>query len=60
MPGDFAGIAYRSQVTVTRLEHLRRAIANAPIDCARMSARLRNLADIMLTDVANWRTTYLS
>ena len=58
MQGDFAGVAYRSQVTVDRLERLKRAMQKDPIDYARLSARLRNLADIMLTDVSSWRTTY--
>ena len=58
MQGDFAGVAFRSQVTVSRLDRLKRAITNDPLDYARLSARLRNLADIMLTDVSNWRTTY--
>ena len=58
MQGDFAGVAFRSQVTVTRLERLQRAMNDDPLDYERLSARLRNLADIMLTDVSNWRTTY--
>ncbi len=58
MQGDFAGVAFRSQVTVSRLERLKRAMLKDPIDYARLSARLKNLADIMLTDVSNWRTTY--
>jgi hypothetical protein len=58
MQGDFAGIAFRSQVTVTRLERLQRAMNDDPLEYERLSARLRNLADIMLTDVSNWRTTY--
>lgn len=58
MQGDFAGVAFRSQVTVTRLDRLKRAMTNDPLDYARLAARLRNLADIMLTDVSNWRTTY--
>ena len=55
---DFAGVAYRSQVTVARLERLARAMRDDALDYARLTARLRNLADIMLTDVSNWRTTY--
>ncbi len=58
MQGDFAGIAHRSQTTVARLERLKHAMLNDPIEYARLNARLRALADIMLTDVANWRTTY--
>jgi hypothetical protein len=59
MQGDFAGVAFRSQVTVTRLERLKRAMNDDPLDdYARLATRLRNLADIMLTDVSNWRTTY--
>ena len=58
MQGDFAGVAFRSQVTVSRLERLKRTMIDDPLDYARLSARLRNLADIMLTDVSNWRTTY--
>ena len=58
MQGDFAGVAFRSQVTVSRLERLKRAMQDEPLDYARLSARLRNLADIMLRDASNWRTTY--
>lgn len=58
MQGDFAGVACRSQVTVTRLERLKRAMQSDPVHYARLSSRLRNLADIMLSDVANWRTTH--
>ena len=58
MQGDFAGVAFRSQVTVSRLGRLKRAMQDDPPDYARLSVRLRNLADIMLTDVSNWRTTY--
>ncbi len=58
MQGDFAGIAERAQVTVTRLDKLLRVMADDPVDYSRLSARLGRLADIMLTDVAHWRTTY--
>ena len=58
MQGDFAGIAQRSDATVARLERLKRALKDDPLEYARLNARLRRLADIMLTDVAHWRTTY--
>jgi hypothetical protein len=58
MQGDFAGIAHRSEATVARLERLKRALKDDPLDYTRLIARLRRLADIMLTDVAHWRTTY--
>lgn len=58
MQGDFSGVEYRAQATVTRLERLKRAMASDPLDYTRLTVRLRNLADIMLGDVANWRTTY--
>ena len=58
MQGDFAGIADRSEVTVTRLERLKRALKDDPLDYTRLIARLRRLADIMLGDVEHWRTTY--
>ena len=58
MQGDFAGIAHRSEATVARLERLKRALKDDPLEYARLIARLRRLADIMLTDVAHWRTTY--
>ncbi len=58
MQGDFAGVAFRSQVTVTRLERLKRAMQDDPVDYGRLAARLRNLSDILLNDVSNWRTTY--
>ncbi len=58
MQGDFAGIAQRSEATVARLERLKRALKDDPLEYARLIARLRRLADIMLTDVAHWRTTY--
>ena len=58
MQGDFAGIADRSEATVARLERLRRALKDDPLDYTRLIARLKRLADIMLTDVEHWRTTY--
>lgn len=58
MQGDFAGIAQRSEATVARLERLKRALKDDPLEYPRLNARLRRLADIMLTDVAHWRTTY--
>lgn len=58
MHGDFAGIADRSLVTVKRLERLKRSMECDPLEFDRLLARLRRLSDIMLTDVANWRTTY--
>lgn len=58
MQGDFAGIADRSEVTVVRLDRLRRALKDDPLDYARLIARLRRLAEIMLADVEHWRTTY--
>jgi hypothetical protein len=58
MQGDFAGGEFRSEVTVARLERLARAMADDPAEHARLQARLRSLADIMLSDVAHWRTTY--
>ena len=58
MQGDFAGIAQRSEATVARLERLKRALKDDPLEYARLISRLRRLADIMLTDVAHWRTTY--
>jgi hypothetical protein len=33
-------------------------MADDPAEHARLQARLRSLADIMLSDVAHWRTTY--
>ena len=58
MQGDFAGIAQRSEATVARLERLKRALKDDPLEYTRLISRLRRLADIMLTDVAHWRTTY--
>jgi hypothetical protein len=58
MQGDFAGIADRALVMVKRLARLKRAIESDSLDFARVAARLRRLSDIMLTDVADWRTTY--
>jgi hypothetical protein len=58
MQGDFVGIAHRAHTTVARLERLKRAMMNEPTEYVRLNARLRSLADIMLADVAHWRTTY--
>ena len=58
MQGDFARVADRSLVTVARLERLKRALNVDPLDYARLTARLRRLADIMLADIEHWRTTY--
>ena len=58
MQGAFAGVADRSDATVARMERLKRALKDDPLDYSRLIARLRRLADIMLTDVEHWRTTY--
>ena len=58
MQGDFSGVEYRAHATVSRLERLKRAMTSDPLDYTRLTVRLRNLADIMLSDVTNWRTTY--
>ena len=58
MQGAFAGVADRSDATVARLERLKRALKDDPLDYTRLIARLRRLADIMLTDDEHWRTTY--
>ncbi|MBO9518205.1 MAG: hypothetical protein J7493_09075 [Porphyrobacter sp.] len=58
MQGDFAGIADRSTVTVKRLQRLQRALEADGPDFDLLSARLRRLREIALTDVAHWRTTY--
>lgn len=56
--GDFAGGAFRSRVTVERLEQLRRVMVADPLEHPRLLGKLRSLSDIMLNDVANWRTTF--
>jgi hypothetical protein len=58
MQGDFAGIAERSLITVKRLERLKRVLESDGLAFSRLQARLRQLSDIMLSDVARWRTTY--
>ncbi|MGI8560856.1 MAG: hypothetical protein ACR2J7_05350 [Luteimonas sp.] len=58
MQGDFSGVADRSQVTATRLDALRRGLADDPLEFSRLQARLRRLSDVMLADVARWRITY--
>ncbi|GAB3337115.1 hypothetical protein [Marilutibacter aestuarii] len=58
MQGDFGGVADRSLTTAARLEALQRDIAGDPDDFGRLQARLRRLSDVMLADIAHWRTTY--
>ena len=58
MPGDFAGLAPRSEATVTQLERLMRALRDNPLEFVRLNVRLRRLADIMIVHIAHWRTTY--
>ncbi len=58
MQGDFSGVAERSLTTAARLETLQRALAGDPLDFGRLQARLRRLSDVMLADIAHWRTTY--
>jgi hypothetical protein len=58
MQGDFAGIAFRSQTTVARLERLSRLMSQDSLTYGKLSNRLRKLNDIMLSDLLNWRTTY--
>ncbi|MBC7623836.1 MAG: hypothetical protein H7232_10655 [Aeromicrobium sp.] len=58
MQGDFVGIAFRSEVTVARLERLKRSLDDENLDYTKLMARLRRLSEIMLADVEHWRTTY--
>jgi hypothetical protein len=58
MQGDFVGIAFRSEVTVARLERLQRSLDDENLDYTKLMARLKRLSDIMLSDVEHWRTTY--
>ncbi|MBL8522023.1 MAG: hypothetical protein JNK75_15300, partial [Betaproteobacteria bacterium] len=58
MQGDFVGIAFRSEVTVARLERVQRSLDDENLDYAKLMARLKRLSDIMLSDVEHWRTTY--
>lgn len=58
MQGDFVGIADRSEATVARLKRLMRSLDDENLDYTKLLARLRRLAEIMLTDVEHWRTTY--
>ena len=57
MQGDFGGAAFRSTVTVERLERLRQYMSADPLEHGRLSVRLRSLADIMISDISNWRST---
>jgi hypothetical protein len=57
MQGDFGGAAFRSSVTVERLQRLRQYMSGDPLDHGRLSVRLRSLSDIMISDISNWRST---
>jgi hypothetical protein len=55
MIGDFEGIAKRSGHTKAYLNKLIEVIEHDPLDLRRLSSRVRNAADIMLSDVETWR-----
>lgn len=55
--GFAAGVAFRSQVTVTRFVRLKCAMVGEPLEYARPTAQLKNLADNLLTNRSSWLTT---
>jgi len=55
MHGDFAAAGDRSHAIHNQLERLRVAIGRDPVERGRLSARLRRLTDIMLSEVDQWR-----
>jgi hypothetical protein len=57
LPGK-AGISPHLQPTVARLKRLERAAPADPADYTRRTACLPQRENVMLANMANWRTTY--
>jgi hypothetical protein len=55
---DFAGIARRSERLCMQLESLRNAITSDCDDYVLLLDRSRRLAQIMVSDISDWRVTY--
>ena len=56
--GDFHSVAERSQETASNLETLDRALAEEPLDFARLSDRVEKAADLLTADLVEWHVLF--
>jgi hypothetical protein len=56
--GDFQSVAERSRETAQSLETLDAALAEEPLEFARLSDRVEKAADVLMADVAEWHVLF--
>lgn len=56
--GDFHSVAERSRETASSLETLDAALAQEPLDFARLSDRVEKSADLLMADVMEWHVLF--
>jgi hypothetical protein len=56
--GDFQSVAERSRETAQSLETLDAALAEEPLEFARLADRIEKAADVLMADVAEWHVLF--
>lgn len=56
--GDFQSVAERSRETALSLETLDLALAEEPLEFARLADRIEKAADVLMADVAEWHVLF--
>ncbi len=56
--GDFRTRSEQSERTATRLEAINQALADEPLDFARLADRVQKTSDIMMADLEEWQTVF--
>jgi hypothetical protein len=56
--GDFQSVAERSLETAQSLETLDAALAEEPLEFARLADRIEKVADVLIADVAEWHVLF--
>jgi hypothetical protein len=56
--GDFQSVAERSRETAQSLETLDAALAEEPLEFARLTDRVEKAADVLMADVAEWHVLF--
>jgi len=56
--GDFQSVAERSRETAQNLETLDAALADEPLEFARLADRIEKAADVLMADVAEWHVLF--
>ncbi|MGZ5998618.1 MAG: hypothetical protein ACXWLC_04420, partial [Rhizomicrobium sp.] len=56
--GDFQSVADRSRETALNIEELDAAMAQEPLEFARLADRVEKAADLLMADVAEWHVLF--